>query len=165
MKSSHTKGHQNSSGKIILAGTYEPESPSVSTETWQNWIRDSLTELYNHPTRMADELHRERLGHFYSILRSKTATATSITSLTTCLNCLMEVPQHPLQCGHTLCTPCVKAYGRHPIDPNSNDPNSSDPNSFVMDYCPLHDSTFNKQSWTVRFKPEYAGVRCLTLDG
>ena len=102
---------------------------------------------------MAYDLHQARTEGFYKSFED--CNAFSFGSLTTCFSCLMEVPQHPLQCGHTLCTACIKAYGRR-----------NDRNSALIDFCPLHMSaTSNERAWIVHFKPDYAGVRVLTLDG
>ena len=172
MKSSHgAKGHQSAEGKVISTGNYLSHfSPAKFSATWQTWIKEQLAALEAHQTdktfvgsssyaayrssdAMAYELHRQRLEIFYRSFSG--FTASSFLSLTTCYSCLMEVPQHPLQCGHTLCIACIKAYGK----PN-------DRNSVLMNHCPLHTSGMrNRQPWIVYFKPEYAGVRVLTLDG
>ena len=109
---------------------------------------------YSSDDTIAYDLHRERIDSFFHG-SFENFTASDFCSLTTCFSCLMEVPQHPLQCGHTLCTACIRAYGR----PN-------DRKSVLMDYCPLHArTTRGKPSWIVHFKPDYAGVRVLSLDG
>ena len=108
---------------------------------------------YSGYEEMAYDLHRGRMESFYQSFEHY--TAVSFSSLTTCFSCLMEVPQHPLQCGHTLCTACIRAYGRR-----------NDQTSVLMDFCPLHMSSTRKmRTWIVQFKPDYAGVRVLTLDG
>lgn len=170
VKSSHSaKGHQNARGKIISAGKYKSQfSSSQFSPMWKNMIKDhlqrmerqfaerkstKLTASYSGDDATAYDLHRRRIESFYSSFEH--FTALSFNSLTTCYSCLMEVPQHPLRCGHTLCTACIRAYGR----PN-------DRISVLMDYCPMHaNTTRNKRSWIVHFKPDYAGVRVLTLDG
>jgi hypothetical protein len=67
----------------------------------------------------------------------------------------MNVPEHPLPFGHVLCTPCIKGYGS-PLE-----------HSLVrMDCCPLHPEEWEKFGpWIIRFKPDFAGVRVLSLDG
>ena len=111
-------------------------------------------ESYSSDNAIAYDLHRENMDSFFRG-SFENFTAYSFCSLTTCFSCLLEVPQHPLQCGHTLCTACIRAYGR----PN-------DRNSVLMDSCPLHArTTRGKASWIVHFKPDYAGVRVLSLDG
>jgi hypothetical protein len=102
---------------------------------------------------LAYQLHQRQMERFYSSF-FEGVTASDFVSLTTCFGCLMKVPEHPLQCGHVLCTTCIKAYG-HP----------NDSNSVNMKGCPLHPSHRYKKPWIIRFKPDYAGVRILTLDG
>ena len=170
VKSSHNaKGHQSASGKLIATGNYTSHFSSFRFKhKWQSMIRDHLQQVeeqffekksskfpasFGGDNSVAYELHRGRMELFYSSFENH--TAYDFRSLTTCYSCLMEVPQHPLQCGHTLCTACIRAFGC----PN-------DRNSVLMDYCPLHARlTSNRRPWVVRFKPDYAGVRVLTLDG
>lgn len=169
VKSSYTaKGHQSAEGKIIGSGMYSSRFSSKSfSPQWLDMISDLLQQLekqfqaknaYSYRDAISDvatacAMHHDRLAHFYRSFDG--FTATSFQSLTSCFSCLMEVPQHPLQCGHTLCADCIRAYGR-----------VQDRNSVVMDYCPLHERTTRKlPSWVVHFKPDFAGVRILTLDG
>lgn len=169
VKSSHTaKGHQSAEGKVIGSGGYSSRFSSKNfSPQWLNIISDLLQQqeeqvqankAYNYRDTSLDDaipyaLHRTRLARFYTSFDG--FTATSFQSLTSCFSCLMEVPQHPLQCGHTLCANCIRAYGR-----------VQDRNSVVMDYCPLHERDTRKSpSWVVHFKPDFAGVRILTLDG
>ena len=170
VKSSHNaKGHQSANGKIISTGRYGSTFSAQSfSGKWKAMIKDQLQQMesqlvekklntvraqYGTDNAMAYHLHRRRIGAFYCSFQG--FTASNFRSLTTCLSCIMEVPQHPLQCGHILCTACIKAYGR----PN-------DRNSVIMDFCPLNTTPANKhRPWPVHFKPDYAGVRILTLDG
>ena len=166
VKSSHsTKGHQSVNGKIISAGQYISEFSSQKFSIkWKIMIKGHLQQVerqlaeeksnkfqasFGADDKMAYDLHRRRMEYFYRSFEN--FNAAHFSSLTTCFSCLMEVPQNPLQCGHVLCTACIRAYGR----PN-------DRNSVIMDFCPLHASRMN---WIVHFKPEYAGVRILSLDG
>ena len=79
----------------------------------------------------------------------------SLKSYATCLCCLMDTPLHPLPCGHILCVSCIKDSGRLLDDYN-----------YMLSSCPLHPS---ETKWSaphfVRFKPDLAGVRVLSLDG
>jgi hypothetical protein len=84
--------------------------------------------------------------------------AKMFISHSTCFCCLMQVPQHPLRCGHVLCTACIKAYGS---------PKQSRV-TWEMKYCPLHEGETQERgtsTWVIKFKPEFAGVRLLSLDG
>ncbi|KAL9624998.1 MAG: hypothetical protein Q9160_000727 [Pyrenula sp. 1 TL-2023] len=175
-KATHNaKGHQTSKGKIIQTGDYQSNfSPSAFKGAWEAYIKRHLQNIENEfqekknatlnkaPEReslaasddfFAYDLHQEHLEIFYC--QFDNYRAKDCLSLTTCLCCLMEIPQHSFQCGHTLCTTCVKAYG----EPN-------DLNSVTMHYCPLHKhETLGRKPRMVHFKPDFAGVRVLSLDG
>ena len=77
-------------------------------------------------------------------------------SHTTCFCCLFEPPEHALSCGHVLCTPCLRAYGR-----------SRGRNTVEIEGCPMERSSGRSKygSWKVLLKPDAAGLRILTLDG
>jgi hypothetical protein len=172
VKSSHSaKGHQNAKGKIISSGNYQSQFSSFKfSPKWRSMIKNHLQQVgcqlaekksskfstsHTGDNTIAYDLHRGCMESFYASFEN--FTASSFNSLTTCFSCLMEVPQHPLRCGHILCTACIKAYGRGCTNHR---------NSVLMDHCPLHSSaTRNKQTRIVHFKPDYAGVRVLTLDG
>lgn len=173
VKSSHmTKGHQTSWGKIIASGPYESAfSPFNFADQWKMYLKTRLQEteagfqdlrnatapkrddpLTANDRILAYELHQTCMARFFRSYEGY--NASRFTSLTTCYCCLMEVPEHPLQCGHVLCTGCVRAYG-HQFDSHS----------MLMDYCPLHLGQRFDRPWIIHFKPDYAGVRILTLDG
>lgn len=169
VKSRHdSKGHQNDKGKIIGTGRYESNfSPDAYSKDWIQLLKSQLIshekELREKRSRSlrrkaseiedALQLHQRHMDQFWSELRS----ASSFQSHATCFCCLMEIPQHPLPCGHVLCTGCVKAYGM---------PRKGCTSSILMENCPLHkQETEDKRPWTIRFKPDFAGVRLLALDG
>lgn len=173
LKSSHTsKGHQCAKGRIISQGPYTSGFSSFDfSDTWKAHIRHELQRferefeqrrnaslraqgapLTASDSFLAYSLHRGHMESFYQSFQG--FTALNFTSLTTCFSCLVEVSEHPLHCGHVLCTTCIKAYG-HPRDRNS----------FIMDICPLHPSKKFVKPWILQCKPDYAGVRILTLDG
>ncbi|KAF8847153.1 hypothetical protein BDZ45DRAFT_811773 [Acephala macrosclerotiorum] len=160
-----SKGHQNSKGRIIAAGLYESNftfhgSYNKWADSLDREIRRCQKRLENvrdqADRNVQDEVHALRLhksviGNFYRII----GTAKGFRSHTVCFSCLMEIPLHPLPCGHILCTPCVKGLGKAI--------NSSD---FSLDHCPLD---LSGDCWNyshiIRFKPKLAGVRVLSLDG
>ena len=173
VRSSHTaKGHQNARGKIISSGPYESAFSSFSfSDTWIDFLKVSLQRIEqnfqekrnatvpkkDNPLTVNDrilayDLHKGLMGSFFCSYEGYNASA--FLSLTTCFCCLMEVPVHPLRCSHVLCTQCVKAYGvQH------------DSHSMLMNYCPLHSNQPFDRAWIIHFKPDYAGVRILSLDG
>lgn len=173
VRSSHTaKGHQTAVGKIISSGPYESTfSWFYFSDQWKFFLKNRLQEIEaefqekrnatvpkkDNPLSVNDrilayDLHKKCMGRFFSSYEGY--SALNIVSLTSCYCCLMEVPEHPLQCGHVLCTGCIKAYGYQ-----------YDSHSMHMDYCPLHPTQRFDRPWIIHFKPNYAGVRILTLDG
>ena len=173
VKSTHfSKGHQTATGKIFSHGPYESAFSSFDfAETWKNFLKNQLQEietafqerrnanmpskdepLTNNDKFMAYDLHMKAMELFFSSYKGY--NARKFISLTTCYGCLMEVPEHPLQCGHVLCTGCIKTYGHQ-----------HESHSMLMYYCPLHSSQRFDKPWIIHFKPDYAGVRILSLDG
>ncbi|KAF7504590.1 hypothetical protein GJ744_002085 [Endocarpon pusillum] len=158
------KGHQNESGKIIGAGKYKSDfAPEVYNTTWTENIFSEVANLDKEHLRLvspthnttdkdiAFKLHRGRISKFYGLMES----ATKFTSHGTCLCCLMNMPKYPLPCGHVLCLQCVNSHGR-------------DYQGVVrtLESCPLHsDEKPFSIPWHIDFKPPFAGVRILSLDG
>jgi len=161
------KGHQDEQG-IIAAGDYEAAFDATFLPTWKTQLRTAIEGLHRDfsyeleqasqkndtslipEERIALELHAEYLNHFFEAV----GPAASICSHATCFCCLMDVPEHPLPCGHVLCTACIKAYGK------------AHKSSVSLTCCPLHrESTKWSRAAVVKFKPAGAGVRVLSLDG
>lgn len=94
-------------------------------------------------------LHSKIMAQFYG----RRSPAHNFKSHWICVCCFVGTALHPLHCGHVLCTPCVKGYG-----------DCVNRYDYSIRRCPLHpDGT--QLSYTIRFKPEFAGVRLLSLDG
>lgn len=166
LKSGHNpKGHQNRAGRIIGTGGYRsPFDLSEFSETWIEQIRNelqhqqSLFSNLSHQLRertdqeIAAELHLNHLNDFYKVL----GDSSCYVSYSTCFSCLRELPEFALPCGHVLCLPCIKAYGR---------PGPSKA-SIVLSRCPMHQREMLwDPPWNVFVKPPFAGVRTLCLDG
>lgn len=164
VRARHNKGHQNEKGKIIHAGDYQ--SSFSADDYGKQWLqslqshlakvqqeyeeRDSRDARTASSNQTALDLHKKHMASFFE----KMGHAANYVSHTTCLCCLKEVPEHGLPCGHVLCTACVQAYGS----------STDDPQVFVQS-CPLHPGDVFSPRWQVHFKPEYAGIRALALDG
>ncbi|KAH7122438.1 hypothetical protein B0J11DRAFT_437907 [Dendryphion nanum] len=160
------KGHQNASGKVIADGLYQSR---WTFETLQNeftcnsYFRlEELLELLQQKQRLgvlnkhiAAEIHRDDvMAYFYNHVSGK-GKLHEYNSHTVCFCCLSKPPEHALPCGHVLCTPCVETYG-HKRSKTEVD----------MQGCPLENQAARSfQSWKIHFKPEFAGVRVLSLDG
>lgn len=103
----------------------------------------------------AANIHRDTvLRHFFHHLDG----SKNFISHTVCFSCLIAPPEHPLPCGHVLCTSCVKDFG-----------SARGHTTIDMKYCPLHrkedpDGQFDGR-WPVIVKPPGAGIRVLSLDG
>lgn len=165
--SRHTsKGHQNDNGKIIGAGNYQSSFSYVHYRA--EWKQHLVKKIHNLQTIAQSSqqgsvpnamdyihLHGRNIAKFYQGLGS----AAKFVSHATCFCCLMEVPEHPLPCGHVLCSNCVKSFGRC----------VSSKTVYRLDSCPLHPEVQYEDMLLrpcfVRFKPEYAGTRILSLDG
>jgi predicted acylesterase/phospholipase RssA len=166
VKAGHTKGHQSKNGQILQSGEYISEfSPDSYRDEFRNDIyfnlvklleklRDATQESKHLELQEAANIHRHLVLHnFFDHLYG----AQSFISHTACYSCLIWTPQHPLPCGHVLCTKCVKAYGtlvgRTTIE---------------MKYCPLHHARTEEyfvNPWPISLAPAESGTRILTLDG
>lgn len=159
------KDHQNESGKIIGGGGYQSMfSADAYRDEWIQSVRNDLVALYQElrnveqtgrqmtPLQYALQMHRERLT---TVLKAMHKTkGKHLVSHATCFCCLREIPEHCLPCGHVLCSSCVRAYAK-----------TSSSTVRVMENCPLHHHAQFVEPWRIWFKPEYAGVRALSLDG
>lgn len=173
VRSSHdAKGHQDKFGKVMSLKPYESSFAATDYSTqWRRLIKFRLQEIEaeyqnrrnaiaprrEHPSTIFDrglayELHGKRVSEFFRWCKG--FFAKDFTSQTTCYCCLMEVPMHPLQCGHVLCGGCIKAYGQQ-----------HDSHTIFMPSCPIHPADLWDKPNVIHFKPDYAGVRVLTLDG
>lgn len=158
-----TKGHQRKDGRVIGNGAYQSEySADTIRRDFRDMIFNNLQQLLEMLGAIRDpnateaqeaaKIHSELiLRHFFQHL----GDMKSLQSHSICFCCLMAVPEHPLPCGHVLCTPCVRSYG----SPRGKC-------LFEMTMCPLE---LNGEHFAapcqIVLKPDTAGVRILTLDG
>lgn len=116
---------------------------------------DSLSEQ-----RAAAKIHKEKvLFNFFrrnDPLIDRGEAISGFLSHATCFCCLLGAAEHPLPCGNVLCTQCILTYGERDGDDSNVD----------MRECPLEGSA---RKWNfphrILLKPEFAGVRVMTLDG
>jgi predicted acylesterase/phospholipase RssA/energy-coupling factor transporter ATP-binding protein EcfA2 len=167
VKAGHnTKGHQLSNGQVLAAGDYQS---SFSSERYRATFRD---DVYGALVKLLEKLHGAIGGSTHLELEEAANIHRDLVlrnffqhlngphdfiSHTACFSCLVAPPEHPLPCGHVLCTPCVKAFGM-----------SRGKTVVQMVYCPLHATTNEAEfdpSFAITIKPPGAGARILTLDG
>ncbi|CZR51334.1 uncharacterized protein PAC_01209 [Phialocephala subalpina] len=155
-----SKGHQNSHGRIFARGTYysrfsfENSRDSFCTGAYFGLER-LLNQLANFTKRgeeqvvVAGNMHRKSLQEFFN--KPSKVASIILRNHSVCWCCLFEAPEHALACGHVLCTPCLKAYGR----PEGR-------NIVRIHECPFE--SCSSQPRSIYIKPETAGIRILLLD-
>jgi len=160
-----TKGHQRSDGRVIGGGKYQSDfSADRFRPEFRDMIYNNLQQLLEQlgqkhdPESSTTEAQDAALIHSELVLRHffiHLGGAKSFQSNSICFCCLMALPEHPLPCGHVLCTSCVNSYG----SPRGKC-------LIEMTSCPLEP---NEEQFEVPcqivLKPATAGVRILTLDG
>jgi hypothetical protein len=175
-----SKGHQLKNGTVFATGGYICEltfasyAPEFRIHVYTsleglldklrkrleaNKSQDSVEWLAGGPVTTADaaatEIHRDSLRRFYRDIADGGSISERFSSHTACYSCLLEPPEHTLPCGHVLCTPCVRLFGR-----------SQDPTVIEIRECPLEGKTRHDHwPWKLHTKPKSAGVRILVLDG
>lgn len=159
----HGAEHRTAQGKIIGTGRFEA---NFSADSYQPlWIRFLKDEIDEHeddywealdeepPTisrrEIAARLHLNTIYEFFTDL----GTAAPFISHASCFACLLEIPRHPLPCGHVICDNCVRMCG------------DKGHAKLQLKYCPLHRHTSFEPPWEIEHKSERAGVRILSLDG
>ncbi|KAK8157183.1 hypothetical protein IWX90DRAFT_391173 [Phyllosticta citrichinensis] len=165
-RSGHSKGHQTRDGKVLAAGDYvsqftfyayhhqfKAQVYFVLKELWE--ALDAEKKRGNEEKQAAAYIHQTHtLANFYRRCAQQD-TGCSFISHTACFCCLFEMPEHPLPCGHILCTSCVKTYGM-----------ASGKNEVTIQACPLcGNHSHPPWSYKIALKPKTAGVRVLSLDG
>jgi hypothetical protein len=162
----HKKGHQNRKGQIIGTGDYVSDFTwETFTDDWGQLLQQYLSDFQTNVQQQiafnqtiselhaTTNLHHANLNSFYQ----RVGGAQMFVSHSACFGCLREMAEHPLPCGHVLCTPCVKGYGKSQEGAAS---------MYILATCPLHEvDTVFQDPWEVHFKPPLAGVRILSLDG
>jgi hypothetical protein len=157
-----SKGHQNKDGRIFARGDYFARfSFQKNHEEFQAGVYFRLEHLLGQladcirqgesQEAAAAKIHRESLVKFFH-KPSKESAAIILQNRSVCWCCLFEGPEHTLSCGHVLCTPCLKAYGR----PEGR-------NIIRIHECPF-ESYGRYPPRSIYIKPETAGIRMLVLD-
>lgn len=166
--SGHSKGHQNSAGKIFQTGEFYSSfglDPETEKQYFLGLICSRLDKLIQslakpliRPEPDAEEktvarIHMtESLGKIWGV-NYNWERQPPVISHTTCFCCLMSVPEHTLYCGHIICQRCLENYSKL----------SDDGFYFCLKVCPLCNDT--RHPWESKVKPLTAGLRVLSLDG
>lgn len=169
VRSGHgAKGHQLKSGKLLEAGPYESNF-CFDDEHRQKFQADTYQKLVALSERVrsrakegtaedqaAAQLHKELvLPLFFE--HASNGDPQAFISHTVCFCCLFEPPEHALPCGHIICTPCLRTYGRSEHHLNR---------YFEIAECPMEKRECRfMNAWKVYLKPSTCGVRILTMDG
>jgi hypothetical protein len=101
----------------------------------------------------ASELLDTAIAH-KAVLSRFTEYRQKVFNNKTCLSCIARPPENnTLDCGHSLCDPCIVIHGRTVLE---------EPWNFILDTCPLC-GTANEANFLL--KPYTAGVRALAISG
>jgi hypothetical protein len=117
------------------------------------WLRDTEPGIGMTKEAAKSQVVRQHLIRLRTFF-SKTLLDTEVFH-TTCLSCFNHPPEHKLPCGHLICTPCARDFGK--IDGG---------HGLSAAICPLHES----KQWAgserlATLQPPSAGLRVLSLDG
>lgn len=160
LSDSHQQIHQDSKGRGIglgpfKSGDFTKRVKDVEAQFLKQYNRacdiDDNGVNIRRPWPSASEVTAYRA----SVLATLKPCWVEVHSYRSCFTCLRSLPDHVLPCGHALCEACA------------------------IDFCLSHDNepvtelvfkrcVICKSSWPpqiIQIKPEYAGVRILTLDG
>jgi hypothetical protein len=152
----HIRGHQDISGRLLSTGPYRSAGNFTEKnfkEDWQLMLDTNLENAQMQMQRMrtgeivmeeeetAEKLHLQRLDEFYSNL----GDLSVYVNHSACFCCLRELPEHPLPCGHVLCTPCIKsfAFKKNTV-------------TYAIGRCPLHQHQTWEPPWEIAVKPDLA---------
>lgn len=148
-----------------MANTSQPFFVESYRPTWHSNLQEILLSIEKrmkqyHPVsfehhhaseeKEAAKLHLIRMNEFCHNLGG----AGGFHSNLSCFSCLRDMPEHPLPCGHVICSPCVRTFG-----------DQTSKTTFSLAYCPLHLQGHWESIVQISLKPHLAGVRVLSLDG
>ncbi|KAH8684241.1 hypothetical protein BGZ60DRAFT_397086 [Tricladium varicosporioides] len=163
VRSGHaSKGHQLGDGRIFARGGYISKiSYSESRDDFHASVYFRLEQLLKKlgsyglvgesQRATAVRLHRENLVQFFEESED-TENAIDKGNHEVCWCCMFSTPEHVLSCGHVICTPCLRDYGR-----------VKSKTEVQIHECPF-ESYGRCHPRTVYIKPKFAGMRVLVLE-
>lgn len=123
----------------------------ITRQAFLNALKNRLAkdheELNEDPGLSAADLHRKRLTALHNYTRH-------LFSHRTCFCCLLQTPEKPLTCGHTLCDVCIRLFGKALLEMKY---------LFALSDCPLCGMANARGPY--QMIPPTAGIRVLSLDG
>ena len=154
--------HRTSDGKTIGSGQYTSDITANSyLPQWISFLKrrldiyeDEYLEAMNEESEtsiriLASDLHIDQLDYCFK----KLGTARPFISHASCFGCLVNMPSHPLPCGHVLCDACIRDCG------------TRGRGQIKLERCPLHMDDRFGPPWEITYKSDHLGVRVLSLDG
>ena len=160
-KQNHGEMHRRETGYLWSEnewfGTYQTDFHS-EVFAWDEMV---LAEVKNFERMLrsvgGEDIRQTAAQHHLGTMREFYAELGNLAELTmhaTCLACLKGIPEHVLPCGHVLCTPCALDFG------------FVEENALLIKNCPLHlGQEWRPPEVLEKIKPEFSGIRILTLDG
>ena len=164
-RNGHARGHQDDRGRWLGEGEYYATFTSDTYRmTWHTHLEETLLHIeklmkrrgtFSLQDKQSDEAHKAAEQHLKMMndFYHDVGGARLFQSNVTCLSCLRDMPEHPLPCGHVICSKCVRTFGE------------ARSTTFTLSWCPLETNKGWGRSVQISMKPALAGVRALSLDG
>lgn len=155
----HTKGHQDASGQFIASGDYVTHFEERSCDVFIQDIvsRSRLKDYTVNGSNAVLGPDSTAVKDHLRVLKGEREFWKSTASCKICLSCLSETSDFSLECSHTICSSCVKIFGRQ----------MKQESAYVLESCPLCSQGTQLKGPLAQFqlKPDNAGVRILSIDG
>ncbi|KAL2857609.1 hypothetical protein BJX68DRAFT_263171 [Aspergillus pseudodeflectus] len=153
----HTKGHLDRHGEFIASGGYQTEYE----EQHSSEFKDSVVKLSKPLIKSLNDPNSEVCkavvdSHLAALYKEREFWKRTFSNKI-CLSCLAEPPDFSLNCGHAICSSCVKVFGHQ----------QRQDTVYHLGFCPLcSDGSQTELPFArIQLKPDSAGVRILAIDG
>lgn len=159
----HQGIHQDSTGKEIGLGNFNLGNLEVRINEIIQQVEAQFFRQYRQTCDDSGGNIRRPRPTAKEVTACRTIVLTTLQhgwnevySYKSCFICLGSLPDHVLPCGHALCDACVLDFGL----PSENGSQTE----LTFETCVLCGESWQPPQ-LIQLKPEYAGVRILTLDG